>query len=155
MNSIWGKAREIWGKTSLYVPLVISIVAILVSIYSLKSTLKSTLEGNLRNHMLAYVEEFQKVAGSIDDPFSVDGYLALSHKEKARVQIVLGLLAGVVDLMNEADDPRADEWAGFLTGIPGPLADGYRLEVWVRNQKTRDEIELARQQVKNGLNGQP
>jgi hypothetical protein len=101
--------------------------------------------------MLAYAEKYEKLLHeSPDDAFTVDGYRKLADKDKARVQIVLGLLAGVVDLMNEANDPRADKWSGYLGGIPGPLADGYPLEAWVRDPKTIDEIGRARQRIKNG-----
>jgi hypothetical protein len=132
-------------------PSVLPIVSILLSIYVYSSTLDATLEGNLRNHMLAYTDKFEKVLETIDDPFTVEGYGKLPKAKKAQVQIVAGLLAGVVDLMNEAKDPRADRWAPYLAGIPGPLAEDYPLEAWVRDQKTIDQIGTARRQVKADL----
>jgi hypothetical protein len=133
------------------IPIALSILSFGVSIYVFRSTLDATLEGNLRNHMLAYADKFEKTMGDLDDPFTVEGYRKLPKHDKARVQIVDGLLAGVVDLMNEAKDPRADQWAVYLQGIPGPLAEDYPLEAWVRNQKTINEIVVARTQVRADL----
>jgi hypothetical protein len=132
-------------------PIVLSVLTFGLSIYVFSSTLHATLEGNLRNHMLAYADKFEKVISNSDDPFTVEGYRKLSDQDKARVQMVSGLLAGVVDLMNESNDPRADRWAASLIAIPGPLAAGYALEGWVRNAKTINEIETARQRIKATL----
>jgi hypothetical protein len=137
------------------IPTFLSIVSILLSVYVFSSTLDATLEGNLRNHMLAYADKFEKALGSLDDPFTVEGFRKLPEQDKARVQIVLGLLAGVVDLMNEANDPRASKWAAYIAGIPGPLAEDYPLEAWVRNQKTIHEIAQARRHVKDSLSEKP
>lgn len=149
MSSLLGISHETLNSIISVLAALLALAAFVFSIYSHSSVQDVTLQDNLRAHMLAYAEEYQEVTKDIDDPFTVNGYLALSNRDKARVQIVLGLLAGVVDLMNEADDSRADKWAAFLVRIPGPLSDGYPLEVWVSNKKTIEAIQRARQQVKN------
>ncbi len=131
-------------------PITLSILSFGLSIYVYSSTLDATLEGNLRNQMLAYADKFEKVMlGSLEDPGTVEGYLRLTRQDQARVRIVIGLLAGVVDLMNEAKDPRATYWAKYLVGIPGPLVDDYPLEAWVRDPKTIIQIAEARRLAKD------
>jgi hypothetical protein len=140
-----------WKDIGVVFSIVFSVLSLIVSIgfsaYTFSAMKDLTLQGHLRGQMLAYAEKYEKILTEFDDPFSIAGYGRLLKKNKERVRIIHGMLAGVVDLMNESNDPRADTWSAYIANIQGPLSDGYPLEVWVRNKKTIDAIAKAKNQI--------
>jgi hypothetical protein len=116
------------------------------------ATEKLALQDQLRQQMLAYMTEFARLVNDEDDPFSVNGYRQLKREgTKRRVEIVAGLLVGVIDLMYQREDPRVVEWAGYITGLPGPLAQDYPLETYATHPKTKAAIVRARDRAKELL----
>jgi hypothetical protein len=103
----------------------------------------------LRQTLLAYLTAY----GAVSREDNGKGIDAISHVScykhmanmQSPVQTLDGLLITVVDEMYDIGDKRAETWAKYIPGIPGPLATGYPLaETYATNQKTKDAIKHAK-----------
>ena len=124
-----------------------AMVSTLVAWQTAKSAEEINLQGQLRGQIFLYQAEYARLINDIADPFSVAGYSRLSENNKIRVQIVDGMLVGVIDLMFQTKDRRASTWAGFLPAIAGPLACGYPLELYAGDNATLDAIRKAKEKA--------
>jgi hypothetical protein len=102
----------------------------------------------LRQTMLTYLAVFKEQTADKHKRgilAKIRCYNDATEEEQIRVQIIDGLLVAVVDAMYDDDHPSAEIWASYIAGIPGPLSNGYELEIYARNKRTKEAINRAKQ----------
>jgi hypothetical protein len=127
----------------------ISAIVALLSYCTAQTALTLQRQNAVQQVLLAYLTAYEQLAAHDADALSnISEYTNMRSGDRSRVQIVAGLLTEVVDAMYYADDPRADIWACFITGLAGPVMDkSFSLEMYTTNDKTKAAILNARDEI--------
>jgi hypothetical protein len=127
--------------------LLVSIAAVAVSVSTSRQNTRLALQGQIGDQMSRYLVEYQKSITTGPSPFTVEGYKNLGGAGRSRIIILHGLQIGLIDLMFQNNDPRANVWATYIKGIPGPLLEGRIEEVYSTHKLTKAAVRNARADV--------
>lgn len=127
--------------------LAISLASPFVAYQIGVGTQKVQLADQARQTLIAYTAEYARLVEACGgNPFTATNFSSIPQQYQVRVEILAGLLAMAIDLMNKSgDEDRAKIWSNYLSGFSGPLAKNYPLESWVTHSLTKQAIQAAKQ----------
>ena len=131
---------------------IASAVAAVAAYVTALNAEKQAEASEVRQAIIAYTTLYTDLRNKVDYPAiaNISDYNRSEPKIQSQIIVVDGLLVSVIDAMYRSNDARADQWAGFLKGIPGPLVQpNFDLDVYATERRTVDAIHTARAAIQH------
>lgn len=108
-------------------------------------------KSEIRQTLLTYLAAYKEISAAKNEYEAlacVEAYKKAQPYQQVQVRLAADLLVMVVDEMYQSGDRRANQWAGFIAAIPGPLVTSdYELKAYATDPRTVDAIEKAKRIV--------
>ena len=101
----------------------LSVAALTLSVTSWRAGVTSNRHSAVGSQMQLYLTEYVQTLDAEPLAFSQCGYGRTTPRNQQRARITLGLLIGLVEAMELADDRRASTWRARIVDLKGPLYD--------------------------------
>ena len=126
--------------------LVLAALAASLSLYNALEGRRAREEMVVQAQLQTYLTDYAALRTSYDNAgFSESSYFDCdAYDLRLRAGAAAAMLLATVESMKEAHDPRADKWAGYLSGYPGPIHDFGLLDAYVRSDWGRRKLADAR-----------
>ena len=141
----------IYDKIVSILTLLAAFGALYISINTAQNADIINGQGQLSSQIIAYQKSFSELLEVEKTPWGIRNYIGMDAEERTKVQIVAGMLVGVVDLMYTTGDRRAMLWKDYIGQVEGPLACGYPLEIYARTDFVVEAIKSAETKAKNEM----
>jgi hypothetical protein len=117
--------------------LIVAIFAAILSGYNVWEDHHIRKEMAVQAQLQTYLGDYAALRASYDNAgFSASSYFDCdAYDLRLKANTAAAMLLATAEAMKEAGDPRADRWARYLSGYPGPiddfgLLDGYAKTSW-------------------------
>ncbi len=114
--------RDAFGAKDV-VTVTLSSAALTLSLVSWRTALASGRHAAVASQMQLYLSEYVTALDAEPLAFAPCGYARTTPRNQERARLTLGLLIGLVEAMDAANDRRAPAWRARLADLKGPLYD--------------------------------